>query len=158
MILKVKAATVGAGAALETQSAGQRIKFARAILAQPQPILPRKITNKPISNVPSTCARWPCRRVAIAIHVVALGGAQQQLCRRCWRAARELERVEVARRKLDALFCSSRPQAQLGLGGGVVAVRAALIGVADCGQSMAEREAKSMRLLTQLEQDGRRAA
>ena len=125
MTTRTKAATVRVGAALENQPAGQRIRFPRARIAHSQPTLPRKITTRP------RCARWHCPRPAVATHVAALHGTQERLCARCWRAAREQERVEVARVKLDALFVALRPPATWPGGDNLIVTLVALIGGAE---------------------------
>lgn len=50
-----KAATVATGAAFENQSAGQRIEFSRASLAQPLQTQSQKITSCQISTAPTRC-------------------------------------------------------------------------------------------------------
>ena len=73
---------------------------------------------------PRRCDRWGCCAPAIAAHLVAPGGAQEHLCRRHWLAARDGERVEIARRRLDLLFGGARPWRSHS--GGVVGSRAAM--------------------------------
>jgi hypothetical protein len=50
-----KAATVATGAAFENQSADQRIGFSKASLPQPLQTFSQKITNGPISTMPTRC-------------------------------------------------------------------------------------------------------
>src|SRR5262245_56582854 len=100
MTTNAKAATVGIGAALENESAGQRIQFSGCILTQSPPSLPEKLTNRPTLATRTTCTRWGCRRTAKVLHVPELGGAQEQLCPRCWRLALNKEHIVSVRRRL----------------------------------------------------------
>jgi hypothetical protein len=99
MITKTKAATVGAGAALENQSARQRIKFSRASLAQSLSTLPGKITIRPIPKTTvlraAPCDQWRCSEKAVITNVVTLDGPQMRLCRRHWQEEQDREHAQA---------------------------------------------------------------